>query len=164
MRRLRVAVLVGVVFAGLLVAWPLGERHVGNRIFLANASACDIVVSDEHGGATIRPGHRELVRSGFIDHSPSMLVATRQQAWTGVRFHERLVNVRTADGNNLDISIPPNWWHPTSLGRELTFEVDGTGRLVLRAPLGAVPGPQPSGFPLPSLPAGMPIQKELTCH
>ncbi|MGZ5126154.1 MAG: hypothetical protein ACXWCY_31145 [Burkholderiales bacterium] len=165
MRFLRVFALLIAVCAGIVVAAFAGEDYVGDRVFVRNSSPCDIVLMEEHSGSTIPPGERALAKSAFIEHSPSMVLISKQQAWTGMHFRGNSVDTRTREGARSEASIPSEWWKSTLLGRELTFEVTGSGDLVLRAPSAATStASQPRGFPLPGLPATIPMQKELACH
>jgi hypothetical protein len=151
------------VCAGIALAAFAGEGYVGDRVFVMNGSPCDIVLMEEHSGSTVRPGYRTLAKSGFIESSPSMVLISKQQAWTGMHFRVPSVDVRR-EGTRLEASIPSEWWKPTLLGRELTFEVTRSGELVLQAPSVGASLSQPRGFPLPGLPATVPMQKELACH
>jgi hypothetical protein len=165
MRYLRAVVLVTAVCAGVVVAAFAGEDYIGDRVFVRNTSPCDIVLMEEHSGFTIRPGERALAKSGFIEHTPSMVLVSKQQAWTGMYFRAASVDTRTREGARSETSIPSEWWKPTLLGRELTFEVNRSGDLVLQAPSAAASSAsQPRGFPLPGLPATIPMQKELACQ
>jgi hypothetical protein len=165
MRYVRGIVFVSAVCAGVVVAAFAGEEYIGDRVFVKNSSPCDIVLMAEHSGSTIRPGERALAKSGFIEHTPSMVLVSKQQAWTGLHFWAASVDTRTREGARSEASIPSEWWKPTLLGRELAFEVDRSGDLVLQAPSAAVSSAsQPRGFPLPGLSATIPMQKELACH
>jgi hypothetical protein len=165
MRVVRLFSVIVAVCVVIVVAAFAGEDYLGDRVFVRNGSACDIVLMEEHSGATVHPGERTLAKSGFIEHSPSMFLISKQQAWTGLHFRVESVDTRTREGARLVASIPSEWWKSTVLGRELTFEVNRSGDLVLHAddPASSHPS-QPVGFPLPGLPATIPMQKELACQ
>jgi len=93
------------------------------------------------------------------------LLVSKHRGWTGLHFAEPSVEIRTREGERIEIAIPSQWWRPTRLGRELTFEVDRSENVVLEAPIDVLRGgAQPSGFPLLGLPATIPLQKELACQ
>lgn len=163
MRFIRVLATLIAVCAGIVLAAFAGEDYVGDRVFVENGSPCDIVLMEEHSGSTVPPGARTLAKSGFIEHSPSMVLISKQQAWTGVHFRAASVDIRR-EGARFEALIPSEWGKPTLLGRELTFEVTRSGELVLQAPSVGASLSQPRGFPLPGLPASVPMQKGLACH
>jgi hypothetical protein len=163
MRFVRVLATLSAVCAGIVLAVFAAEGYVGDRVFVKNGSSCDIVLIEEHSGSTVHPGGKTLAKSGFVEHSPSMVLISKQQAWTGMHFRVASVDIRR-EGSRVETSIPSEWWKPTLLGRELTFEVTRSGELALQAPSVGASSSQPRGFPLPGLPAIIPMQKELACQ
>jgi hypothetical protein len=164
MRKRRVLALFSALCAGVVLAAFGGEKYIGARVFVRNNSLCDIELSEEHSGSTIHPGERVLAKSGFIERSPTMLLVSKHRGWTGLRFEETSMEIRTREGERIKIAIPPQWWGSTLLGRELTFEVDRSEYLVVKAPTDVLRGSaQPGHFPLVGLPATIPLQKELAC-
>jgi hypothetical protein len=165
MRKRRALFMFSALCAGLVLAAFGGEDYIGARVFVRNDSPCDIQLSEEHSGSTIHPGEKALAKSNFVERSPTMLLVSKHRAWTGLHFEEKSVEIRTREGERIKIAIPPQWWKPTRLGRELTFEVDRTENVVLKAPTDVLrASPQPGGFPLLGLPATIPLQKELACQ
>ena len=164
MRFVSVLAFLVAICAGVVVAAFAAEDYVGDRVFLKNGSPCDIVLMEEHSGSTVRPGARTLAKSGFITHSPSMVLISKQQVWTGMHFRVESVDTRTQEGARLEAPVPSEWWKPTFVGKELTFEVTRSGDLVLQPPSAGASSSQPRGFPLPGLPATLLMQKELACQ
>jgi hypothetical protein len=95
-----------------------------------------------------------------------MLLVAKHQTWSGLRFSELLVDLRSSDGVRTEVAIPAQWWVPSLLGRELTFEIESSGTLVLgMSDVGSRPSSQPTGFPLVGRSgSGIPMQNDLLCH
>jgi hypothetical protein len=131
------AAAVGLPIAGATVA----GRIAGDRIYLLNSTACVVAVMSQHDGVAIRPGEVGLIKPGFVDRTPTMLIASRGIWLGGLHFSFDRIEVR----DRAEVAIPLSARETASLGAAINLEVtEGELRV-------AIPGgvrAQPEGFPI----------------
>ncbi len=146
---IRIARIVALLL--LVVAIPygaasIGGRFGGNRIYLTNNTKCHVVLMEQHDGTAALPGETILVKPGFLDRTPMMLIAFDSGILLGgLHFSEDRLQVR--DFN--DIVVPASWLEQTTFGTKLIYELNARGQLLLRAGNGTeLPTAQPPGLPV----------------
>ena len=128
------------------VTWAVG-RFSGHRVYLLNSTNCRIWVMTQHDGHVVKSGETALVKSGFVERTPTVLIGSGDQTWFGgLHFTESKLQIRGQD----DISIPVSWRASSLFGSTLTYELTGVGQLVIQPPQQAQL--------LPTQPAGLPMQ------
>jgi hypothetical protein len=142
----RVIVLLIAVVAVPIALASIAGRVVGERVYLLNSSLCRVAVMDQHNGSSIHPGETALVKHGFLDRTPNILIVAEGDIWFGgLHFGSSKLEIRGQD----DIVIPRGWLETSWLGSSLTYELTAKGELILRSPkrVGSYVMSQPAGLP-----------------
>ncbi|QHJ01041.1 hypothetical protein GT347_25475 [Xylophilus rhododendri] len=127
----RITFLLVLVLVTIFAAGELMGRHFGDRIYLRNASPCTIVMMSEHQGIEANPGESVLIKAGFIDRTPTMLITRVGGIWQG-GLHFSIDNFSVRD--QPDRAIPPDWIENTLRGRKLTYVLDKDGQISVISP------------------------------
>lgn len=139
-----VALLILVVVVPLSVA-SVGSRYTGDRVYLLNSTRCRIVVMEQHDGHGANPGAEVLIKHGFVDRTPTMMIVSGSAIWLGgLHFSIDKLQVRDV----ADIAIPSSWLGSSITGRTLTYELTADGQLLVKAPPAYPASQQPQGLPL----------------
>ena len=117
-----------VIIVPLSVA-SVGSRYMGDRVYLLNNTSCRVVVMEEHDGHAANPGEEVLIKPGFVDRIPTMMIVTDSAVWFGgLRFTVSTLHVR----DQADIQIPPLFAWDFDRGRTLTYELTTDGQLLYK--------------------------------
>lgn len=144
MRAVRISVLLALILALGYACIEVAGRYLGDRVYLKNSSACTIHLMSQHNGQKVEPGETVLVKPGFVDRTPSMLVVHAKGIWIGgLHFSADKFSVR----GEADREVPAEWVQGTIFGRRLVFDLNPKGQL-------AVIPPNPEGL---SQPRGFPV-------
>jgi len=142
-----VALLLLMVVVPLSVT-SVASRFLGDRVYLLNSTPCRVVAVEQHNGHEANPGETVLIKSGFADRTPTMMVFSGSAFWFG-GLHFTMDTLQVRDQAN--IAIPPSWLSSSILGRELTYELTADGQLLVKGPTMQPSMPQPKGLPLKTL-------------
>lgn len=120
---------------------------MGERVYLLNKSLCQVSVMDQHNGSLVPSGETTLVKPGFLDRTPTMLIAVNGDIlFGGLHFASGKLEIR----GRSDIIIPKEWLETSFLDSSLTYELTAKGELILHSHQGngshAIA--QPLGLPL----------------
>jgi len=148
MRRLtriaRIAALLVAVVGLPLAAANVAGRVAGDRIYLLNRTACVVTVMSQHEGVAIKPGEAGLIKSGFVERTPTVLIASGPGIWVGgLHFSLHRIEVR----GRPDVAIPRAAYESSRLGAALKLEVTES-ELRLAIPNGVGVRAQPDGLPI----------------
>jgi len=139
-----ITLLILVIIVPLSVA-SVGSRYMGDRVYLLNNTSCRVVVMEEHDGHAANPGEEVLIKPGFVDRTPTMMIVTDSAVWFGgLRFAVSTLQVR----DQADIQIPPSLLGTLIGGRTLTYELTTDGQLLVKGPPMHSSMAQPQGLPL----------------
>jgi hypothetical protein len=146
---IRIARIVALLLLVLAIPYAvasIGGRYGGNRIYLTNNTKCRVVLMEQHDGTAALPGETILVKPGFLDRTPTMLIGFDTGILIGgLHFSEDRLQVRGLD----DIAVPASWREKTTFGTKLTYELNARGQLLLRAAYESkVSSGQPPGLPV----------------
>ena len=140
----RIAALLIAAVGLPLAAATVAGRVAGDRIYLLNRTACVVTVMSEHEGVAIQPGDVGLIKPGFIDRTPTMLIVSGPGAWVeGLHFSLHRIEAR----GRPEVAIPPTAYESTSFGSTLKLEVTES-ELRLAIPDGVGVRAQPDGLPI----------------
>lgn len=144
-RPARVVALLLLVIVIPLSVTSVAGRFMGDRVYLLNSTPCRVVVMEQHDGHEANPGETVLIKSGFVDRTPTMMVFSGSAFWFGgLHFTTDTLQVR----DQADIAIPPSWLSSSIMGKELTYELTADGQLLVKGPTMQPSMPQPKGLPL----------------
>lgn len=144
MRAARMSVLLALVLALGYASIEVAGRYLGDRVYLKNSSACTIHLMSEHDGQKAEPSETVLVKPGFVDRTPSMLVVHAKGIWVGgLHFSADRFSVR----GEAEREVPAEWMQGTMFGRRLVFDLNPDGQLAVIAP-NPEGRSQPRGFPV----------------
>ena len=149
---MRIARILTLLFLALLLGYICVDavgRYSGDRVYLKNSSICTIHLISEHDGQKAEPGETILLKSGFVERTPTMLIAHAKGIWVGgLHFSADKFSVR----GEADRDVPAQWMQKSFFGRRLGFDLKKNGQLDIAGPndKGAT---QPQGFPF-KLPLG----------
>ena len=136
--------LIFVILVPLSVA-SVGSLYMGDRVYLLNNTRCRIVVMEEHDGHEANPGEEVLIKRGFVERTPTMMILAGSAVWFGgLHFAVNTLQVR----DKSDIAIPPFFLGSSMLGRTLTYELTMDGQLLVKSPPMHPSVAQPQGLPL----------------
>ena len=141
----RALALLALVILIPIAGAELGARFMGSRIYLLNSTNCRVVVMEQHDGYGADPGERVLVKAGFVDRTPTMLIVAGSSIWFGgLHFSLDKLQVRDHD----DVLIRAEMLEHSILGSSLTYELTDRGMLAVKQPLSQIGAAQPVGLPL----------------
>ena len=141
----RVLALLALVIVIPIACVTVAARFMGSRIYLLNSTSCRVVVMEEHDGHGADPGDRVLVKTGFVDRTPTMFIlAGASFLYGGLHFSIDKLQVRDHD----DVLIPAAMLERSVLGSSLTYELTDRGMLVVKQPISQIGAVQPVGLPL----------------
>ena len=144
-RPARVVALLILVIVLPLAVTSVASRFTGDRVYLVNSTPCRVVVMEQHDGHEANPGETVLIKSGFLDRTPTMMVFSGSAfLFGGLHFTMNTLQVR----DQADIAIPPSWLSSSITGKELTYELTADGQLLVKGPTTQSSMPQPKGLPL----------------
>lgn len=143
-RILRVLSLLLIALAVPLVVASVASRVAGDRIYLLNATNCNVSVIEQHDGKTAAPGELILVKAGFVDRTPTLLITSNSVIWYGgLHFSTDIFQNR----GEPDVPISSAWRVSSMFGTKQIYELRADG-LFLRSPTDPIALPQPVGFPV----------------
>lgn len=149
---MRIARILTQLFLALLLGYICIDavgRYSGDRVYLKNSSICTIHLISEHDGQKAEPGKTILLKPGFVDKTPTMLISHAKGIWVGdLHFSAGKFSVR----GEADREIPAEWMQKSFFGRRLVFDLKKNGQLDIAGP-SEKEGTQPQGFPF-KLPLG----------
>lgn len=141
----RIVALLLFVLAIAVILITIGSRYTGDRVYILNSTSCRLVVIEEHDGYRASPGESTLVKSGFVNQTPTMMIRVGSSFWFGgLHFSQEKLRLRDQD----DVLIPRIWRQASSFGTTLTYEITANGELRLKGLGGESSAPQPLGLPL----------------
>ncbi|MGH1510443.1 hypothetical protein [Ralstonia solanacearum] len=141
----RIVALLLFVLAIPAIIITIGSRYTGDRVYIMNSTSCRVVVTEEHDGYRANPGESTLIKSSFVNQTPTMMIRVGSTFWFGgLHFSQKKLRLRDHD----DVLIPRTWRQLSFFGTKLTYEITADGELRLKGPRGESSAPQPSGLPL----------------
>ena len=127
----RVVASLIAIFVVAYASMEFGGHLFGDRVYLKNDYKCNIVVMDEHGSTSISIGQVTLIKSGFTEHTPTLLIAADSKTVLhGLHFSINQIQTR----NTPPILVPAFWRTYTIFGSKLVYTLNSSGNLELNHP------------------------------